>query len=188
MSSTNLNKLSGLAALLGGLAWAAWGGLLALRPAGVPGRPHRDGDGLEIYLVTGVVLITVGLVGFYFRQARRFEGRGKVPFVIGIAGSLIMVGGWGLTFASEQFWMVGMLGYFALFIGMLLAGLRLLVGTDSTRWTGALLIAASLALITFNTEDWRAWLAVPFGLAWVLLGYTLWSDQARTLQARLNPA
>jgi len=38
------------------------------------------------------------------------------------------------------------------------------------RPAAAVLLGASLLLLFFHTEDARAWLACPFGLAWSLVG------------------
>ena len=52
------------------------------------------------------------------------------------------------------------------------AGLR--AGAVS-RPAAAVLLGGSLLPLFFNTEDPRAWLAAPFGLAWAWVGVvTLW--------------
>ena len=45
------------------------------------------------------------------------------------------------------------------------------------RWTAMLLIVGSLAMLGFNDQNWQALMAVPKGLAWVAVGYVLWSDR-----------
>lgn len=43
------------------------------------------------------------------------------------------------------------------------------------RGAAALLVLGALLLALFNFGDARIWLGVPFGLAWLWLGYALWS-------------
>ena len=68
-------------------------------------------------------------------------------------------------------------------IGSLLASVALLRANTLPRPVVLLLIASLLALLVFNTEDARAWFALPFGFAWIVLGSTLWSrpGTAKTL-------
>jgi hypothetical protein len=39
------------------------------------------------------------------------------------------------------------------------------------------LIVGSLAMLGFNDQNWQALMAVPNGLAWMAVGYVLWSDR-----------
>ena len=65
------------------------------------------------------------------------------------------------------------LGAFLVVSGLVLFGVAALQARVVPPAPALLLIGGALALLLFNTEDWRAWLAVPFGAAWVWLGYVL---------------
>jgi hypothetical protein len=71
-------------------------------------------------------------------------------------------------------------GFLALVVGLLFSGVATLGATVLPRWAGVLFIVASLALLFFNTEDARAWLAVPFGAVWVVLGYIVWLNTGQS--------
>ena len=45
------------------------------------------------------------------------------------------------------------------------------------RWAAILLIVGSLAMLGFNDQNWQALMAVPNSLAWMAVGYVLWSDR-----------
>ncbi len=71
MLSSNLIRWSGLAAMLAGGLWIMGGILLGLRPPGVLGGPERESGDITLWLGASLVLIAVGLVGLYLRQAAR---------------------------------------------------------------------------------------------------------------------
>jgi len=44
------------------------------------------------------------------------------------------------------------------------------------RWTSALLVASTIAMLGFNDQNALVLLGMPFALAWMAAGYILWSD------------
>ncbi len=59
-------------------------------------------------------------------------------------------------------------GFLAVIAGFLLLGVAVL-------GAGALLIVGALAMLGFNDQNAQALLAIPFDLAWLGVGYALWS-------------
>lgn len=66
------------------------------------------------------------------------------------------------------------------FVGVVLGSVVIgaaLLRTAVVPWWAALLLIGSAALLpVFNTEDARAWLGVPYGAAWTVLGCLLLAD------------
>lgn len=68
-------------------------------------------------------------------------------------------------------------GGLAVVLGFLLvAGATLRTGA-LPRWASALLAIGTLSLVGFNDQNAQALLAIPFGLAWIGVGYALWSGR-----------
>ena len=66
-------------------------------------------------------------------------------------------------------------GGLALVLGFLLVAIATLRTGALPRWASALLVGGTLALVGFNDQNAQALLAIPFGLAWLGVGYALWS-------------
>ena len=64
-------------------------------------------------------------------------------------------------------------GGLALIIGMLLLGVATLRAGVLPRWSAALLIIGAVAMLAFNDQNARALMAIPFGIAWMAVGYAL---------------
>jgi hypothetical protein len=182
MLSSNLIRWSGLAAILAGGLWIVGGILLGLRPPGMPGGPHRESGDVSLLLSASLVLIAVGLVGLHFRQAERAGRWGKTAFTLAVIGAVALFVGLmvNLTGLIDAWIITVTPGFLALVVGLLFSGVATLGATVLPRWAGVLFIVASLALLFFNTEDARAWLAVLFGVAWVALGYAVWSGMGQS--------
>jgi hypothetical protein len=126
-------------------------------------------DDLAPWITAGLVLIVVGLVGLYLQHAGRAGVLGRVAVAVAVVGVVLLgassVGGWWIFFA----------GFLAIVVGLLLFGIAVLFAEVFPWWVSTLLCLTATSLVLFNTEDARAWLLVPFGAAWVVLGYLLWS-------------
>lgn len=66
-----------------------------------------------------------------------------------------------------------MLGFYGAILGSVLMGSVVLQAGAMPRPVAATLITGSVTLFFFNTETAAAWLAIPFGAAWVAVGYAL---------------
>ena len=70
-------------------------------------------------------------------------------------------------------------GFLAVIAGFLLLDVAVL-------GAGALFIVGALTMLGFNDENWQALVAVPFGVAWVAVGYALWSSEPAQRPARVR--
>jgi len=179
----------GLAAMLGGALWSAWAVLVSLRPEGcigaeceLPGSSNRDYSDLVPLLFPAVLLLAVGLAGVVAlaRSRRRFGTLGKVGLILGVLGAVVLVASvlvQSIFFDGDfplmpTFVIPGML---ALAIGFLLFSVALL--RVLPRWAGALLVIGSLAILGANDQNEQILMAIPFGIAWIAVGYVLWSGK-----------
>ena len=104
---------------------------------------------------------------------------GKLALGFGLGGIALLSAGMGISilggdYSAKPLFIIP--GFLALIVGSLLSGSTILRVGLLPRLVGALLIIASCLLLFFNSEDTRALLAVPFGLAWFGIGYTLCSE------------
>ncbi len=191
MSSRGVVQWSGPLLMLGGALWAAWAIVHAFQPIGcvgdecsLPGRSTREGSPLgHALLIAAVLALVVGVVGLvsHARALGRFGRIGGVGLVAGGAGivTLIMASLVQAIFFNNDFWAMP---YFvipavlALVIGCVLLGVAILRSGVLPRWAAALLIIGTLALLGMNEENTQVLLAIPFGVAWAMIGYVLWSQ------------
>jgi len=168
-------------ALLGGALWTSVVIIMALRAPGEAGGNHRDTADLDPLLLISMLLILVGLAGLHVQQARNAGWIGKWGFYVTLTGAaLFFTGHAGSALGIKDAWqLVVMPGLLLMVIGSMLFGGAIMQAHVFSRRTGQLLMIAALALIGFNTEDARAWMAVPFGLAWIALGWELWHLEAK---------
>ncbi len=80
--------------------------------------------------------------------------------------------------------MLVILGAFALTIGTILFGIATLRARILPLSAGVLLILGALMLFLTDPENRRAFLALPFGIAWAWLGYLLWVGSRERQGAR----
>ena len=175
---------SAIAAIAGGALWLAHVALLAARPEGCVGSecevaassPRTSEDLAPIFLAA-VALIASSIAGLL---ARHLPGsaRRSVVAAFGLAAAAVMglVAGLVLNrlYVDENplWWLTDTdsLPRLLMVLASLLVGLALLRGRGAKRWVGGLLVLASLASIGFNAQDERVLLALPAGVAWVIVG------------------
>ncbi len=68
-------------------------------------------------------------------------------------------------------------GVLALVVGFVLLGIAVLRARVVPRWAAVLLIVGTLAMLGFNDQNALALMAIPFGIAWIAVGYVLWSGR-----------
>ncbi len=66
-------------------------------------------------------------------------------------------------------------GVLALIVGFVLVGIAILRAGVLPRWVAVLIIVGALAMLGANEQTARVLLMIPFGVAWVAVGYVLWS-------------
>jgi hypothetical protein len=183
----NAIRWSGLAALLGGTSVMVYSVITASMPRGCIGdvecasRQMRDTGSVDAFLMLGFLLVAAGAVGLVFRlrEARRLGWLGRASVIFGAIGFALavlaaitaaMTGG--MSPLMPYFVVPGLL---AIIVGFLLLAIAVLLARVLSLPTALVLIASLLAMFGFNDQNWRVLLAVPFGVAWVAVGYALWS-------------
>jgi hypothetical protein len=171
-----------LSAAVGGASWTAWAVLMALRPPGTPGR-YRQADDLAPYLLVSMVMLSIAGAVLVFRH-RHDVSRVVLWAVTAIGATAVaLLGAASAMMAIDPdsaFMPVLVLGGFlALVVAMLTALWGFVRAGVTPRWMGLTVAVAVIVLLGANTEDWRAFLFVPFGLAWVVIGVAQFSA-ART--------
>ena len=190
MASAHLVRSGGLAAMFAGACWVAFAVRLASLPEGcvraeceLPGRGLRPGDGLVSALFYAAALCTALAVAGLLARARatgRVGRLGRVGQTLLGAGALLLITGllvqqfaYGGDF--PQMPAVVIPAGLALVLGFLLVAIATLRAGALPRWASALLLGGTVALVGFNDQNAQALMAIPFGLAWLGVGYALWS-------------
>ena len=175
MSHSNFARWGGMAAGAGGALWVAVFALFASRPSG-PGSapPYRSFEGLYVPCLVSAVLIMVGLVALHVHLRDAYGGLGAAGLVLASVGAVMLV----LVVGGAPF-LLSRVGALGLLLGSALMGAAALRANTRLRWGGAALAVGSLAFFLFDTEGARVWFALPYGGAWVVVGYLLWSGEAR---------
>jgi hypothetical protein len=190
MSSSSLIRWGGLAAMLGGTLWVVGAVLTASKPRGCIGaecafRPTREFGAFDAVLaLLAVLLLAVGVAGLvvHARHAGRFGMLGSIGLVAGAVGAALLVVSslvqaifFGGDFPLMPLFVIP--GVLALVVGFLLLGFAVLWAKVLPRWVAVLLVVGSLAMLGFNDQNTQALMAIPFGIAWVAVGYALWSGR-----------
>ncbi len=160
VTTTNLVRYSGPLAILGGLLWAGAMAIVALSTNGI--------DSIEpVFLIASVAiagcLIAIAAQGGFATpklalSGALFGGFGAVCFLLGV-----LTGAWWFIIA----------GVYGLLVGSCLSGLGMLNLQRVQRWSPGALIASSGLMFMMNDTNQLVWFGVPFGIAWIALGYVL---------------
>jgi hypothetical protein len=186
--SSSFVRWSGLASVVGGALWVVGTLIHASKPRGCIAeecafRPMRESGALDgILMLLSVLLLAVGAVELVtlVRRHGRFGRAGKAGVLIGAAGATLLVIAtlaqaifFGGDFALMPYFVVP--GLLALVVGFVLVGIAVLRAGVLPRWVAVLIIVGALSMLGANEQTARVLLTIPFGLAWVGLGYALWS-------------
>jgi hypothetical protein len=194
MSSSNLIRWSGLAALVGGVLIVISDVLNAVFFPSEPGTEVMLSSTWFIVQILGLValaFITLGLVGMYTRQTQRAGILGLIAFVMTFSGMLMVFGLlWGEPFlgplVAEQApgllstepsgaLAVGNILSVVLFaLGWFLFGLASLRAGVLPRGAAILMIIGALLSFVLTSLDLPLW-SVILGAAVTWMGYALWS-------------
>ncbi len=186
--SSSFIRWGGLAAMVGGALWIVGTLIHASKPRGCIAeecafRNMRESGALDgILTLLSVVLLAVGAVGLVtlVRRYGRFGMGGKAGVLIGAAGAALLAIATlaQAIFFSGDFALMPYLvvpGLLALVVGFLLLGIAILRAGVLPRWVAALVIVGALFMLGTNEQTARVLLTIPFGVAWVAVGYALWS-------------
>ncbi len=175
MSSSNLVRWGGIAAIAAGVAWIAVS-FLSL----VMENPGLSPEVNVVYVVA-VLLVLVGVVGLHALQRRNYGIIGQVGFYIIIAAVFAQVLGWLAIFAGISMAFVLFVvsaSILALLVGFSLYGVATLQAKVLPRWCGILLMIAVPVLVALGgVSDFPGIGYAWFGLVWLTLGYLLWSQR-----------
>ncbi len=193
-TSSSLIRWSGLAAMLSGTLFVASAVIMTSMPRGCIGdecgfRQMRDtgvAGVLFIFALLPIVASAAGLV-IRARNAGRFGVLGKTGAVLGAVGVALPVIGsliQGVLFDGDYPLMPYFVipGVLALVVGFVFLGVAVLRARVLPRWAAVLLVIGSLAMLGFNDQNAQALMAIPFGIAWVAVGYVLWSGKGETIR------
>ena len=149
-------RVASISAMVGGGLWIAGG--LTMNAAPIHrGLGYKDSTTALILLACGAVITALAAVALAITTAR-----GSRATVIAAATMLI---GAALIFGP---WPVFVFGLFSFAFATIPFGL-LLARAGNQAFAGLLPIA-TIVLLFMNTEDERALLTIPFGLAWMAVG------------------
>ena len=194
-SASNLLRLGGLAAMVGGVLFLAFPfvglvGYLFL----YLGLPDRDYPVLYVlYGVSSVVaflLVPVGMVGIHVLQRHSYGREALFGFWLVVVGSLVVLGGVVFFTLGESedvlqatpplVWVaLGLLGLVvglvSMVVGFALYGVATLQAKVLPRWCGVAFIAALPVALALSVSLHFSSMFLVFGLAWLALGYALWA-------------
>ena len=178
MLSSNIIRLCGLTAMLGGVLWILVWTIHGAVPVAPPGGYREGWESFNIWSGVAVMLTMIGLTGAYLLQMRRIGWIGHAGFVLPWIGVTLMVAGrLGQVLEMGNAWILVILGAFALTIGITVFGVATLHAKVLPPGAGLLLLASALMLFLVDPENRRAFLALPYGAAWLWIGYVLWSGR-----------
>jgi len=149
-------RVASIAAMVGGGLWIA-GGLTMNAAPMLRGLGYKDSTTGLIVLASGAVITALAAVGLAIATTRRSRPT--------MTAAMAMLIGAALIFAPWPLLAIGLFGYaFATIpFGLLLA-------RAGNQAFAGLLPIATIILLFMNTEDERALLTIPFGLAWIAVG------------------
>jgi hypothetical protein len=144
---------------------------------------YRVEEALVSLMVVALALVPVGMVGFHALQRQSYGRMGLAGFWLVVIASLVVAVGvadyfvWG-DFLQEAppVWLGwGLLGSL---VGFVLYGAATLRAKVLPRWCGVAFIAAVPVALALSGPLSFASMFGVFGLAWLALGYALWSQRA----------
>jgi hypothetical protein len=185
--SAGLIRLSGLAAMAGGVLWPLWAGVVQSVGWGEPGSAaYERYELINRLLPLALLPVVLGFVGLHIAQRRSYGWLGAAGFLTILAGfALILVGsvgefwafteqGYALPNLRDASWTLFLLGHPILAVGTVLFGIGTARAQVFPGDVGMLfaVIGACGALIPFVG-------AFIFAIPFVWLGYLLWSGTVR---------
>jgi hypothetical protein len=197
MSSSNLVRWSGLAALIGGVLFVVLNiaeSLLFANQSDAEAAATIAWIIVQVAYIGAIALIALGLVGLYVRQAEYAGRLGLVAFLVVFSGAIMgagsswseaFLGAWLADAAPELLEadpsgavVAGLLLTFGLFaLGGLLFGLVSLRAGVLPRGAAVLLMIGAVLYPVLGSLE-APFAGVVFGAAVAWLGYALWSSAA----------
>ena len=196
MSTSNLMRWSGSAALVGGALLAAVSILETILFGSQPGPETVMSSAfiiIELGFIAAAILIILGLMGLYAHQAQQAGRLGLTAFVIAVVGTVLVSGmDWSAAFfgpwlaeiASPEVLNAEPTGIFAfglllslvlLALGYFLFGLVSLQAGSLPRAAAVLLMVGAVLILVMGVLE-IGFDVVVLGIALAWMGYALWSE------------
>jgi hypothetical protein len=183
MTQKAFSRLSGVAAIGGGILLILFAAMAAAKPKGCIGeaecavRPLRETSDIDPFAFVGFFLILIGLAGLVVRvqAAGRLSVLGKIGVVLIALGAatFLLVGSGTVIPSDESMPTVVIPAGAAIAIGVILLGITILRSGVLPAWASWLLIIGALAALGQNDQNIQVLLVIPFGVAWLGIGYVL---------------
>jgi hypothetical protein len=181
--SSNLVRLSGLAAMLGGVLWAMCGVVEQSVGWGEPGSAAYERYELINRLLPFALLpVVVGFIGLHAAQRRRYGRLGTAGFATGLVGFMLITAGsvgefW--LFSDQSYegvgrnasWALFLLGHLVLVIGILLFGIATVRAKVFPQEAAMLFAVMGVGVVVPFLG------AVLFAIPFIWLGYLLWTGK-----------
>ena len=188
MSSSNLVRWGGIAAVVAGLVWIV---LVLFSPRDASDVLFFSGSSGKVIFIVALLSQVTGIAGLYILQRGRhgrFGAVGTLVAFVGFAIELIFVVvvslgvGEGGGMVSLVLALLLALGVIVSFVGLALLGIAILRMRTLPSWFGVLLIAGLpaaviLAMVLGALASW-----VAYGVFWLLVGYVLLSSSSTWVQ------
>ena len=191
MLAPRLARWGGLAAMLGGVMWVVKGGAIKL-----------TGEQPPMVFEAALPLFAVGLVGLHARLGGRGGRLGRTGLLlayVALASALVALVGWTLAPAGwvpDEDSLTSLTPFIVLaglgpFVGLVLLGIATLrVKAMPAPWSALPLVMGAGAvplmlvggILELVSERLVELPIVLLGLAWVLLGYSVWSGRDKVIQ------
>jgi hypothetical protein len=167
MTSSNIVRWGGIAAMLGGLFWVVWS-LLGRVSFEAAGSPFADG-----LLLLAALLTLGGLVGLHALQGGNYGRIGRAGFYTAAVGLLVQALAALFLMGSDAWeitlqWLVAPVGSLIILVGLVLYGAATLQARVLARWCGVGLIVVPPLAFYMNSKIFYGSLAL-FGVLWVAL-------------------
>jgi hypothetical protein len=173
MTSSNIVRWGGIAAMIAGAFWVVWSllGQVSFEAAGSPFA--------HALLFLATLLTVVGLVGLHALQGGAYGRLGLAGFYVAAAGLLVQALAAFFLMVSDAGevalqWLVAPVGSLIVLVGLVLYGAATLQAGVLARWCGWGLIVVPPLAFYMNSRVLYGSLAL-FGVLWIALGYVLWS-------------
>jgi hypothetical protein len=188
MSSSNLTRPGGLAAMLGGLLV-----ILVLIPIHIM---NENSVWVNMTWIPTLVLLAMGMVELRSRQQGGLGWLGNTGFFLAVIGTVLftvvslgnaLYKGPLQTTPPELVQAIEGVVVLSMMAGTLLLGIATAKAGVLPRWSGLALVIGTLSALTLGfigSENVRLQEAGVhlFGVGWAVLGFALWSGKGETLQ------
>jgi hypothetical protein len=173
MTSSNIIRWGGIAAMLGGVFWVVWSLL------GRVSFEAADSSFAHGLLLLAALLTLAGLVGLHALQGANYGRIGRGGFYTAAVGLLIQALAALFLLGSDAWeitlqWLVAPVGSLIILVGLVLYGAATLQARVLAPWCGVGLIVVPPLAFYMNSKIFYGSLAL-FGVLWMALGYMLWS-------------